>query len=147
MAARFQGLLKNRLGATARPNGTFHAQRVVTTAIQRIRWDVNNGAQVTESGPEFLARFERLLPRFPDDWILRAIHVSLLMQTADASHGEALLRQYIQNPPDSCEGHSRLGTLLKQQGRLADAMADYMDEVCRWPWNHRAVSRSRADFV
>jgi hypothetical protein len=82
---------------------------------------------------------ESLLRRYPDDWVLKVIHASLVMQGPDARRGEARLRELIQDPPESCEGHSRLGTLLKRQGRFEESMAVYEDEVRRWPWNYRAV--------
>jgi hypothetical protein len=82
---------------------------------------------------------ESVMRRYPDDWVLKVIHASLVMQSPDAPQGEARLRELIQNPPNSCEGHSRLGTLLKRQGRLEESMAVYEDEVRRWPWNYRAV--------
>jgi hypothetical protein len=82
---------------------------------------------------------ESLMRRYPDDWTLKVIHASLVMQSPDARRGEARLRELIQDPPDSCEGHSRLGTLLKRQGRLEESLAVYQDEVRRWPWNYRAV--------
>ncbi|MBI4625522.1 MAG: hypothetical protein HY736_20155 [Verrucomicrobia bacterium] len=88
---------------------------------------------------EVLPRFEQMMRRYPGDWILQAIHAAITMEFVDPRAGEARLRELIREAPDSNEGHSRLGTLLKRQGRLAESMAVYEDEVRRWPWNYRAV--------
>ncbi len=92
-----------------------------------------------ERAAESLSLLEKLAHRYPTDWVLKVLHASLLMAAADPAGGEARLRQLIKDPPDCCEGHSRLGTQLKRQGRLAESMEVYEDEVRRWPWNHRAV--------
>ena len=52
---RFLTRGEHRLGRTARPNHTFYAHRVVTTAIQRIRLDLLKGASLTPAGEEFVA--------------------------------------------------------------------------------------------
>ncbi|MBI4326851.1 MAG: hypothetical protein HY674_16550, partial [Chloroflexi bacterium] len=92
-----------------------------------------------ERSAEGITILEKLGRRYPDDWVLKVLHASVLMTGADPAGGEARLRQLIKDPPDSCEGHSRLGTQLKRQRRLAESMEVYEDEVRRWPWNHRAV--------
>lgn len=97
------------------------------------------GRQPEENVAGGIRGIESLMRRYPDDWVLKVIHASLIMQSPDSQRGEAKLRELIQSPPDCCEGHSRLGTLLKRQGRLAESMTVYEDEVRRWPWNHRAV--------
>lgn len=51
---QFLGKLKGRLGEVARPNGTFFATNVATTALQRIRLDVLRGASMTEEGHRFV---------------------------------------------------------------------------------------------
>ncbi|MFZ0428469.1 MAG: hypothetical protein WAO20_10165 [Acidobacteriota bacterium] len=59
----FLGLLENRQGAVARPNGTFFSLNVVTTALQRIRLDLLRGARLTEKGEHFVAGAAGLLAR------------------------------------------------------------------------------------
>lgn len=88
---------------------------------------------------EGLAGLDALLRRYPDDWVLAVIHASLRMRGADPAGGEAALRALVETPPDTFEGHSRLGTLLKQQGRREEALAVYEDALRRWPWCHQAV--------
>lgn len=82
---------------------------------------------------------EALMKRYPNDWVLKALHAAQLMRGPDPQRGEMTLRELIKNPPDCFEGHSRLGTLLKRQGRFDEAMAIYEDAIARWPWNHQAV--------
>lgn len=88
---------------------------------------------------EGVARLAALLRRYPDDWVLKMLHASQSMAGPDPRGGEARLRELIKNPPDCCEGHSRLGTMLKRQGRFQESMEVYEDELRRWPWNYRAV--------
>ncbi|MEW6156679.1 MAG: GYF domain-containing protein [Verrucomicrobiota bacterium] len=88
---------------------------------------------------EGLAGLEALRRKYPNDWMLQVLLAAQLMRGPDVARGEAQLRELIKNPPDSCEAHSRLGTMLKRQGRHAESMAIYEDEVRRWPWNFRAV--------
>ena len=106
------------------------ARRRKTTQIYRAR-------QIRR--PEVLPRFLSGDAAASGDWILHAIHAAITMEFVDPRAGEARLRELIREPPDSNEGHSRLGTLLKRQGRLAESMAVYEDELRRWPWNYRSV--------
>ena len=83
---------------------------------------------------------EALIARYPDDWVLKALHASQLLQGVDEARGEVALRELIKDPPDCFEGHSRLGTWLKYQpGRRAEAFEVYEDALRRWPWCHQAA--------
>lgn len=88
---------------------------------------------------ELIAAAERLMRRYPDDWVLKVVHASAVMRGPDPARGEARLRELIADPADCFEGHSRLGTLLKYQGRRDEALAVYEDALRRWPWCHHAV--------
>jgi hypothetical protein len=88
---------------------------------------------------EQIAAAERLMRRYPDDWVLKVVHAATVMRGPDSARGEARLRELIADPADCFEGHSRLGTLLKHQGRRDEALAVYEDALRRWPWCHHAV--------
>lgn len=54
LVSEFLGRLDKRLGEAARPNGTFFAANVVSTALNRIRLDAIDGAALTEEGHRFV---------------------------------------------------------------------------------------------
>ena len=87
-----------------------------------------------------LRGLESLVRRYPDDWVLKVFHASYQVRGPDPRHGEAILRELIQDAPDCFEGHSRLGTFLKYEpGRAGEALAVYEESLRRWPWNHQGV--------
>ena len=97
----------------------------------------NNPPATIEEGVKGL---EALMARYPDDWVLKVLHASQLLQGPDPARGESTLRVLIKDPPDCFEGHSRLGTWLKYQpGRRGEAFEIYEDALRRWPWCHQAA--------
>ncbi len=95
-----------------------------------------NPSKTLEEG---IQRLEGLMSRYPEDWVLKALHASQLLQGPDPVRGESVLRKLIQDPPDTLEGHSRLGTWLKYQNRRPEALAVYEDALKRWPWSAQAT--------
>lgn len=86
-----------------------------------------------------LRALEELLARYPGDWGLCTVRAGMVMAGPNPAAGEAELRRLIADPPDSFEAHGQLGTLLKAQGRLGEALDVYRVAVARWPWHRQAA--------
>ena len=88
---------------------------------------------------EGVAKLEMLMGRYPEDWVLKVLHASQLLQGIDPPRGETIMRTLLEDPIDSFEGHSRYGTWLKYVGgRRDEAFAVYEDALRRWPWCQQA---------
>jgi len=96
-----------------------------------------------ESNPpsleEGIKKLEQLMEKYPEDWVLKVLYASQLLQGPNPQKGEAMMKELVANPPDCFEGHSRYGTWLKYAGgRRDEAFAVYEDALKRWPWCQQA---------
>jgi len=137
LAAEFLRPLQGRLGAVARPNGTFWAYRVASTALFRIRKDLLEGARLTASGERFAAG--------------AAAYLAILTLTAWGRRGLRASTS-VRFAPGGGDNHLTVTAERERDGRSEHYRHDFLRDMStlllkppEWlPWIHGQVYAMRS---
>lgn len=110
LAEAFLMRLENRLGSVARPQDSFFAHQVVTTAVQRLRVDLLEGLRLTPEGELFAAEAAAYLSWIAGhNWRRRRLKLEVLVHVGDGAEDERITVAAWRG--DRCYGHDFLADM------------------------------------